>query len=354
MILENLDKITNQLHKNAERILTAFPTIYPNYSKGVHFRLSSIQVRLPKGSPQPIELPKEILDAIPKTEYWSPEYRIFCTTSAGFRHTPYQQMEDNGYDFTINYGKAKVIIFDFSNSSRPRWYFYSDRNCELKQYDFPDASKTLKKRDVWFFKNVDLAAMATNYNGGRKNISSRGGKKRAGKPSNNKGKANTRANSVRVKLEIESPNTWDVKELTLVDAYKIVTKWGYKGEYKSLSQSFRRNGYFIITNEMSKVKITAINSETFDNSSLGVTQLTLNNTILKENLNENINLKENLKVKLNWVTSNPKNNNKNAETINEALFPENYKEVKTKKSQLKKSDIEYTEPDQNSLENYTK
>jgi len=319
MILENLEKITNQLHKHAEKILTVFPTIYPDYSKGVHLR-THVSCTVKNQS----------------------TYRIFCTASAGFRHTPYSQIKANGYDFSYDGYSDRVIIFDFSDSSRPKWYLFANRNNEFEHYDFPDASKTLDRKDILFFKNIDLAAMATKYNGGRKAISSRGGKAKKGAKYTCKTNPNA-SRQIRVKLEINSANNWDVKELTLVDAYKIITKWGYKGQYKSLSQTFRRNGYFKITNELSRIEITALDAGIIDYSSLGVTPNTLNNIILKGNLNESINLKENSNVKLSGVTSNPKNYNNNPQTINEALFPENFKEVKTQKKQLKKSDKEYSE-----------
>ena len=321
MILHNLDAITSQVHKHAKSILTAFPQIYPSYSKGVHFAVT--RGDNPDGSNVGLE--------------------IFCTCSPGFRYETYANLQSSGYEFLKPVsGGVRTLIFDFSGNT-PVYYYFSERDNPYAIKEFPPPGQ-VNKRDLGFLLNVDLSAMATKYNGGRKALSAKGGKMRKGKPSNNKGKTNTRANSIWVQFDLMTVKGWDSRVITLVEAYKIMTGWGYKGTYKALSVAFKRSGKIELSENgkhFFELRITAIS----DDNSLAkpgtCSQLTLNNNIYKEICEENNeNLNSNCLLSLTGNKSPEATPNEN---INQHLFPENFKEVKTQKRQLKMSDSEYKE-----------
>jgi len=321
MILHNLDAITNQVHRHAKSILTAFPQIYPSYEKGQHFYVNKRDHNLGNF-----------------------DLSIFCTNSAGFRHETYSNLQKNGYEFLKPAsGGVRTLIFDFSGN-RPVYYFYSEKDNPYEIKEFP-APGQVNNNSLGFLLNVDLSAMATKHNGGRKALSAKGGKMRKGKPSNNKGKTNTRANSIFVRMEIDTAFNGQSRILPLVEAYRISTKWGYKGQYNSLKKNLKENnGQFEIisgTGGDGKVfRLTVV-----DGNFLGVPQLTLNNNICIETYKESTsNIENNCLLNLTGVPpeATPRSNNKQTANLQD-LYPENFKEVKTKKRQLKKSDKEYKE-----------
>jgi hypothetical protein len=313
MILDNLEKTNLKLWHFAEEILTAFPNIYPEYEKGQHF----VDPDSNRG--------------------------IFCTRSAAFRHQTMASFESNGYDKWSKYfggaTKYPMIIFDFSDSI-PIWYNLEDRDNPFEYHEFPKitpqqrANLTPKeKQKISFFKTIHLDAIATHYNGGRKFLSAKGGRAGKGKKKPNKKNSNT-SRMTKCLMEIISKNGVDKREVTTLEAYKIGTKFGYVGQYVAFAKNLRRNGSW--TNNSKSFSATRIVD--VSNSLNPGSPNTLNITIIKEkeNLEE---IKENLKEKPIFKLLGEPSSNDNYTS----LFPENFKECKSSRRQLKKSDKEYLE-----------